>query len=159
MIINVFEHGVILRLGKYSRMAPPGVCWKWPLLEEVLYTETAIATINLCAQTLTTKDRKQLVVETIIKYEIKDVKPYLLEVVDRDDILNDVTLGAVQRAISYNTYDDIFSDIKRIEEQVLKNVRIEINKLGFKIHKITFSTIGVIKTIRLITESGSIEVD
>ncbi len=153
-ILNSYESGVILRAGKFHRLANAGVCFKIPFYEQLLYIETVITTETLPAQTLTTKDFKQVVVMSIVKYEIKDVKPYLLEIYDQTDVLCDVTLGAVQQAISNSDFKDLFADLGAVQQDVLKNVRLEVNRYGFKVHKVTFGTIGAIKTIRLITENN-----
>lgn len=150
VVINEFEGGIILRLGKYRRNIYPGVCFKIPLLESSLTANTAITTLQLQPQTLTTKDNVSIVVSAIVKYSIRDPKPYLLEIWDSTDVLNDVTLGAIKQIISDRDYEEC----KNTENDVKNLVRTEVNQFGFKIHKITYSDFGRIRTLRLITDSG-----
>jgi len=88
------DAGIVLRFGKYSRSVGPGLNLKWPIIEQVLTETIVITTLPLRSQTLTTKDGKSVVVSSIVKYAIKDVKPYLLEIWDAVDVLGDTTMGA-----------------------------------------------------------------
>lgn len=152
-VVREFEGGVILRFGKYKRSLLPGFHWFWPFgIEEVLTTETAITTIELRAQTLTTLDNQTIVISSIVKYQVKDPKPYLLEVCDAQDVLSDVTLGINKKIVNTTTYANLLDE--NIENIVLKAVRNEVNQFGFKVFAVTFVDMGKIKSLRLITDSG-----
>ncbi len=149
VVLNPNEGGVIITLGKHVRVVGPGVHLKWPLVSELALCDTAIQTMELRPQTITTKDNKSVVVTAIIKFQIKDVKPILLEVTDFDDVLKDTTMGHIRALCSECTFDALRSD-KDIEKDVLNLVRADVNRYGFKVYKVTFADLGCIKSIRLI---------
>ncbi len=154
IVINEFEGGVVLKLGHYNRTLGTGLHWFIPFgIEVVISTETAITTMGLRAQTLTTLDQQTIVISSIIKYEIKNVKPYLLEIRDEEDVLSDVTLGTIKRIVNNTNYQSILTN--NIEKLVLQSVRNDVNKYGFKVHNIIFADMGKIKTLRLITDDMS----
>jgi len=149
-IVLAYESGVVLRFGKFSRSVDPGLHFKWPLIETTLVTTTAITTLELRPQTLTTLDNKSIVVSAVVKYQIKDVKPFLLEIWDSVDVLKDVTMGAIRQTIGTLQYSTLSSP--SVELQVLELVRKEVNQFGFKIHRVTFTDLGEIRSFRLIGE-------
>jgi regulator of protease activity HflC (stomatin/prohibitin superfamily) len=153
VVVADFEGGVILRFGRYLRELQPGIHWKLPIADNAIITSTVITTMSLRPQTLTTHDDLTVVISAIVKYHIADVRAYLLDIWDSADVLNDVTLGAIRETVASHDYDTLQKT--GLEEQVLAIVRSEAEKFGVDVHKITFSDLGRVRSIRLITSEPS----
>ena len=153
VVVNDFEGGVILRFGRYYRELRPGLHWKMPLADNALTTSTVITTMALRPQTLTTRDDLTIVISAIVKYHIADVRAYLLDIWDSADVLNDVTLGAIKETVASVEYSDLQE--KSIESHVLEMVRKEAEKFGVDVQKVTFSDLGKVRSLRLITNEPS----
>lgn len=151
VIVQQTDAGVILRFGIFNREIAPGLRWKIPCVEYEMVQNVVTTTMLLQSQTLTTKDDKSIVITPIVKYSITDVKAFLLEIWDAEDVLNDVTLGAVKRVVSSLNWSDIID--AKTETTVLNKVRLETKQYGFEIEKVTFADVGRIKSIRLLNES------
>lgn len=149
-IVLAYEGGVVLRLGKFHRSVDPGFHFKWPLIETEITTFTAITTLDLRPQTITTLDNKSVVVSAVVKYQIRDAKPFLLDIWDSVDVLKDVTMGAIKQTIARLPYAGL--NDPAVEAAVLEVVRKEVNQFGFKIHRVTFTDLGQIRSFRLIGE-------
>jgi len=147
-IIKAYEGGVVLRFGKYHRTVAPGLCWKWPVIEHLITTNTCITTLRLLPQTLTTRDGHSVVIGAIVKYQITDPKPFLLDIWDSIDVLADVTMGAVKNTVNAVGYADLVAN--EVDRQVIDAVRKEVNRFGLKIHNITFTDMGRVRSLRLI---------
>jgi len=147
-IVIQSQNAGVLRFGVYHRTLEPGFHWKWPFVEEVNAQNTCVTTLRLPPQTLTTCDGRIVVVSAIVKYQIKDVKPYITEIWDQTDVLADVTLGAVRKVVNATAYDAVVRDPH--EDEVLKAVRAEVNKYGFRVMAITFTDLAEVWSVRLI---------
>jgi regulator of protease activity HflC (stomatin/prohibitin superfamily) len=104
-------------------------------------------------QTLTTRDDLTVVISAIVKYQISDVRAYLLDIWESADVLNDVTLGAIKEIVASVDYADLQNP--SIENDVLAIVQEEAKRFGVHVHKVTFSDLGRIRSIRLITSEPS----
>lgn len=151
VVVDDFEGGVVLRLGRFYKELAPGFQWKLPLLDVPVVTSTVITTMALRAQTLTTKDDLNIVVAAIVKYRIANVRAYLLDVWDSADVLSDVTMGAIREIVA--TYEYAYLRDHLIEEDVFEIVRRETQKFGVEVLKITFSDLGKVKSLRLIADT------
>lgn len=149
VVIYQYEGGVLLRFGLYKKTLGPGFHWKWPLMEVVETARTVTTTIDLNSQTLTTMDGKQVVISSVIKYRVRDVKPFLLEISEAEDALNDVSMGTIKTTVSNLNIDQL----DQIESLSLEKVRKEVNQYGFKILSLTLIDCAQIRSIRLITDS------
>jgi regulator of protease activity HflC (stomatin/prohibitin superfamily) len=136
VVIKDYEGGVVLRLGKYKRTLAPGL------------------SMDLRPQTLTTRDGKAIVVSAIVKYRVRGVKEYLLEIWDSADVLKDVTMGSIREVINRTDYSDLGGNAE-VETDVLEATRKAVNQYGFQIYKVTFVDLGLVRSIRLIGDTRS----
>jgi len=89
VIIDQYEQGVVLRLGKFKRVVNPGLSFIFPFgIEEVKYETVVRQTSYLDPQSLTTKDGKSVTLAGIIIYKIIDIRKFLLDIDDGEDDMN-----------------------------------------------------------------------
>lgn len=150
-IIDVYNGGGVLRVGKYHRTLGPGLHWKWPVIENIVSVLTCETTQRLPAQTLTTKDGVGVVVQAIVRFQIDKIEPYVTLIWDQQDVLVDVSMGAVRAAVGEIDYAQLV--VEPPEARVAQLVRARVNRFGFKIHGITFTDIGRVRSLRLITQA------
>lgn len=148
VIVHPWQGGIVMRLGKYHRALEQGYHPKWPLAEDFVLTETCTTTLRLEPQSLTTRDDVPVVVGSIVKYRIQDVRKYVCDVWDQKDVLADTTMGAIARKVESTTYADLRSG--NPARDVIDDVREELNKFGFKVSKITFTDFCRMRSIRLV---------
>lgn len=154
-IVLAYEGGVLLRLGKYNKTLSPGLNWKWPLFDYAITCHTVITTMKLPSQMLTTIDNKQVGVGCIIKYKIVKPRDYLLNIWDSQDVLRDIAMGAIKGVITRQTWEELLKAEYDTEGAVLHEVRQECGKFGMRILKVTFTDLGIVKTLRLMTTDSS----
>jgi len=146
-ILDEYDSGIILRGGKFHKYANSGINFKIPVLDNLLSETVVPTTMELRAQTLTTKDSKLVVISSIVKYQIKDIKPFLLDIYDSQDVISDTTLGAIKKVVARSLAKEL-----NIESKVLRIVRKEVSKYGVDVISIVFADQGCIKTLRLIQD-------
>lgn len=147
-IVDVYSGAGMLRWGKYHRTLEPGFHWKWPIAERAIEVLTCETTQRVPPQSLTTKDGVSIIVTCIVRYQISDVEKYVSLIWDQQDVLLDVTAGAVRKATCEMNWADLLATPP--EDAVLKLVRAAVNKYGFKIHAVTFTDLVKAHSIRLV---------
>jgi len=156
-VVDVFETAGVLRFGKYHRTAMPGLHWKIPFVDVPIEITSCRTTVRLPAQYLTTRDDVQVAVAAIIAYEITDVKPYISGIFDQHDVLCDVTMGAIRRAVAESEYKDLVENPP--EDKVATAVRRKANRFGFSIDSVTFTSFTKARPLMLITQSVMANLD
>lgn len=158
-VIPYYQKGVRLRLGRKPQSsgifsAPTvldaGFHWKIPFADEVL-TETVVATtMNISEQSVTTLDGKSVVVASVLKYSVSDVEKLLLEVSTAKDALNDMAKGIIRGKIINANWDECNND--SFLGKVSKEIKHEAAKWGITVEQFTITDLGLIRSIRLLTE-------
>lgn len=150
VVVDAWETVGILRLGQFYKTAKPGLHWKIPFIDDTIEITSCVTTVRLPAQYLTTKDDVQIALAAIIKYEIKDIQPYITGIFDQHDVLCDVTMGAIRRRVIETNYRDLVENPP--EKQVATDVRRQANRYGFEIHEVTFVSFTKARPIMLIQQ-------
>ena len=148
MVLDPYERGVLLRLGKFKRTLDCGFHWTWPLYVDVVLKDNVVPTTsNLMAQSLQTKDGVGIVISVVITYAIRDIRKVLLEVEDADDVLADSTYALVGHAVRTHTYDEICRP--DFAESVFKEIRRAAFAWGIEVRNIGFADLAKAKSLRL----------
>ena len=149
------EAGVVYRIGKFNRVIRCGFNLKWPIIESTHHTDVTLTTMPLEPQTLTTSDRKSIVVSSMLRYEIYDVKPYFTEIWDADNVLEDVALSVIEDVIVNTDSNCVF--LPEVEQKITRRIRHQVKEYGFRIHKFSFRERGFVRSFRFITHPGFTE--
>ena len=108
VVIDQYEQGVVLRLGKYKRVVNPGLSFIWPFgIEEVKYETVVRQTSYLDPQSLTTQDDKSVTVSGIIIYTIIDIRKFLLDIDEGENDMNNIVYGIISDCVENTPWKSI----------------------------------------------------
>lgn len=153
VVCAAYERVVVLRWGKFNRVLEPGIHAKWPLAEFPIQAISCMTTERTPPQTLTTADGKNVVVAGIVRFEIKDPRPYVTEVWDQKDVLLDVAMGAIGRHVRAVDWQTLSAAPP--EAEILAEIRAHCNRYGFKLHAFTFTDMGRVNSLRLVQDHAA----
>jgi regulator of protease activity HflC (stomatin/prohibitin superfamily) len=148
-IVDQWEAGVHLKMGKFYRVVSPGLNWKLPFFDKIWVTPIITQTVNLSPQTLTTLDERSIVLTSMVRYHVVNVECFLLKVMHANDVLVDMTQGIIRDVVENTNWDDLV-DLTNI---VTPEVNNEVAKWGIVVEAVKFPDLGEIKTYRIITDN------
>lgn len=149
-IVDQWEKGVHLRFGKFMKVVNSGLNWKIPFFDQILTTPVITQTVNLKSQTVTSEDEKSVVLSSIVRYHIHDVKKFLLGVMHANDALVDTTQGIIRDMVEGCKWSDLY-DLSNV---VTPEVNEQVEKWGITVEQVSFPDLGEIKTYRIINDSS-----
>lgn len=147
-IIDVYEKGVILRLGRYHRTIEPGFHFIAPFFVDRVLTDTVVPTTKvLGTQSLTTQDGVSVVLEAVVTYRTHDIRRLLLEVENAESAMRDACYGVISRAVTYAQWDDLRT--AAFVDQLTKDVRKRAFKFGIEVQDVQLGDLARSRSIRL----------
>jgi len=147
-LVNPDESGLRITLGKKFKLTPSGWYVFWPLIQEMVKITTTPQVVDLRAQSVFTKDHKDLCCGGGIMYRIDDPMKAILMVQDFDKSLYTLALGIVADYINQRNFNDC--NTAEIREAVLKGVRGDAAGWGLKIMRMYVTDFGVTRNIRIL---------
>jgi len=145
IIIEEWNSAVHLRFGKWIKTLGPGFHFKIPFFDSIIECPVITQSINLPSQTLTTLDEQSIVLKSIIRYRVSNVRVYLLNVMHATDVLIDTTQGMIRDIVEVTTWEDLVD----VNHQITDVVRDFVVKWGIEVEAVTITDLGTVKSFRI----------
>jgi regulator of protease activity HflC (stomatin/prohibitin superfamily) len=154
-IVDPYQGGLVLRLGKFHRELKPGFNWLIPMRIERTITEFIVPrTSRIHAMSTDTKDGVTIGFEAVITWKINDLKKSLLEVAMLKDAIADCCMGVIGTELTESTWEEI----KHGEtlEAVSAACRKNGWKWGVEIIRVQLTGVARARNIRLLQDQYSL---
>lgn len=140
-IVNQYEKGIVLRLGKYKATADAGIVIVMPYIESMIKVDMRERVINVDPQKVITKDNVSVIVDAVIYYKVVDPVKAEFEVEDfalaattlaQTNLRNLVGDKSLDEALVAR--DSINADLREVLDDVTHNwgvkvTRVELQKI------------------------------
>jgi regulator of protease activity HflC (stomatin/prohibitin superfamily) len=146
--LEPWEGGVMMRWHKFHRVLGPGWHWRIPFVEHCVETIVVETTDSCPAQSITTKDNKTMHVQANVRYNVDDVKKFLIEVTDGKNAVLDQCTGATAHQIMQRTWDEC-REYDKLENAITIETRRLAKRYGVEVVWVTLTTVSLGKTVRL----------
>lgn len=154
VVIDQYERAVLLRFGKFHRVLEPGFSWIFPFrIDRTLHANITVETATVGPQSLTTKDRREIVLSNVVTYHIENPKTFLLEVEGGHQVIEDSACGTIADFILTKTWDEICG--MNIGNELAKRVRRRAAKYGVVVDDVQTRDLTRSRSIRLIQAVNS----
>lgn len=150
VIIEEWNGAVQLRFGKFIKVLKSGIHFKIPFFDGIIETPVITQSVNLPSQTLTTLDEQSIVLKSIIRYRVSNIRTYLLGVMHANDVLIDTTQGIIRDVVELTTWDDLVD----VNETITNKVKKFVVKWGIEIEAVTITDLGMVKSFRIFGDEG-----
>lgn len=123
-IINQYERGVVLTLGKFTGMRQPGLTIIVPIIQRMIKVDVRTNTIDIPKQEVITSDNVTIKVDAVVYFRVKNADKAILEVANfiyassqfAQAALRDVT-GNVELDFLLGKRDEVSAQIKEIVDR------------------------------------------
>lgn len=149
IVLDPYEEGVLVRLGKVKKILGPGFHWCWPFyVDMVHYQNVTPSAHSLGDQSMITKDGKNIGYNAIITFRIKDIEKATMEVHDTDHAVMDACEGEIGRVLRESTYEEIVG-MGDILERLTAACRKRGWRWGIEVMSVQLAGLGLVRNIRL----------
>lgn len=151
-VVDPYEGGLVLRLGKYHRDLKPGFNWLLPLrIERIISEHIVPRTSRVHSMSTTTKDGRTIGFEAVVTWRINDMKKSLLEVSSLQDAIMDCCMGVIGTDLSESSWDDIVHG--KTIEALSATCRKNGWKWGVEIIRVQLTGVVAARNIRLLQDN------
>jgi regulator of protease activity HflC (stomatin/prohibitin superfamily) len=100
---------------------------------------------------LTTLDEQSIVLKSIIRYKVSNVRTYLLGVMHANDVLIDTTQGMIRDVVELTTWQDLVD----VNETITNKVKEYVVRWGIEVEAVTITDLGLVKSFRIFGDEGN----
>lgn len=121
-IINQYERGVVLTLGKYTSTRTPGLTWIFPGIQQITKVDMRITTTDIPQQEVITKDNVPVGINAVVYFQVENAERSILNIKDYMLAVSQYAQAALRDVIGAIELDPLLSEREKIAEEVQKIV-------------------------------------
>ncbi|MFA5914436.1 MAG: protease modulator HflC [Burkholderiales bacterium] len=133
------ERAIVFQLGEVKEViTTPGLHFKWPLIQNVRYFDARILTLDTPdTERYITSEKKNLLVDTFVKWKINDARQYYISVGDEAQAqtrISQTVNATLREEFGKHTVQEVISkDRDEIMKIVRERANQDANKIGVAI--------------------------
>lgn len=136
-VANQWEKAVILRLGKFNRLAGPGLFFVVPIVESVSnWIDHRTITTGFNAEQTLTKDTVPVDVDAVLFWTVMDAKKAALEVAQYREAVFWASQTALRDVIGRTNLAEMLSDRERIDRELKEVIDKRTSPWGVNVNAV-----------------------
>jgi regulator of protease activity HflC (stomatin/prohibitin superfamily) len=140
-VVNQFERGVVLMLGKFTGIREPGLRLVVPIFQRMIKVDQRTNTIDIPKQEVITKDNVTVNVDAVVYFRVKDAEKAILEVANFVYASSQFAQAALRDVTGNVDLDDLLSKRDEVSQQIEQIVDTETEKWGIDIENVKIQNI------------------
>ena len=121
-IVDQYERGVVLTLGKYTSTRQPGLTWVLIGVQRMIKIDMRITTIDIPQQEAITKDNVPVGINAVVYFNIESAENAILNIQDYTTAVSNYAQAALRDVIGGIELDSLLSEREKIAQDIKQNV-------------------------------------
>lgn len=140
-IINQYERGVVLTLGKFTGMRGPGLRIVIPVIQRLVKVDVRTNTIDIPKQEVITKDNVTVNVDAVVYFRVKDAEKAVLEVTNYIYASSQFAQAALRDVTGNVELDSLLGKRDEVSTQIKEIVDTQSEKWGIDVESVKIQNI------------------
>lgn len=140
-VIDQFERGVILTLGKYTGTRQPGLTWIFAGIQRIIKVDLRIVTATIPQQEAITKDNVPVGINAVVYFRVENAEQAVLEIESFSRAVKEYAQGALRDVIGGIELDAVLAEREKIAEEIKKIVDAATKAWGVNVTDIKIQDI------------------
>jgi len=119
-VINQYERGLILTLGKYSETRNPGLTWVLIVFQKLIKVDMRIDTTDIPKQEVITKDNVPAGINAVVYFQVKIAEKAILNIQDYTLGVTQYAQAALRDVVGGVELDSLLSEREKISDEIKK---------------------------------------
>lgn len=121
-VINQYERGVVLFLGKYYKTLEPGLNWILPGFMIMYTVDLRITTVDIPQQEVITKDNVPVGINAVVYFQVEKAEDAILKIKDYTYAIAQYAQAALRDVIGGVELDTLLTERDKIADEIKKVV-------------------------------------
>jgi regulator of protease activity HflC (stomatin/prohibitin superfamily) len=140
-VVDQYERGVVLTLGKYTSTRTPGLNWIFIGIQKMTKVDLRITTTDIPQQEVITKDNVPVGINAVVYFQVQNAENAILNIKDYTMAVSQYAQAALRDVIGAIELDPLLSEREKIAEEVQKIVSAATQSWGILVTDIKIQDI------------------
>jgi len=143
VVIDQYERGIVLTLGKYSYTLQPGLKILIPVFQRVIKVDIRIATADIPKQEVITRDNVPVMINAVVYFQVTKPEDAVLKIQDFTYAITQYAQTALRDVIGGVELDSLLTERQKLSEEIKILVDKETTDWGIDVTAIKIQDIEV----------------
>lgn len=140
-VINQYQRGVVLTLGRYTGIRQPGFRMIWPIFQKVILVDVRSTPIDVPKQEVITRDNVTVNVDAVVYFRVIDSAKAVLETTNYTYATSQFAQAALRDVTGNFELDDLLSKREEISLQIKNIVDSQTDQWGIDVENVKLQNI------------------
>ncbi len=140
-VVDQYERGVVLTLGKYTSTRAPGLTWIFIGIQRMIKIDLRITTVDIPQQEVITKDNVPVGINAVVYFQVNSAEKAILNIQDYTLAVSQYAQAALRDVIGGIELDSILSEREQIADEIQKIVEKATQEWGIFVKDIKIQDI------------------
>jgi regulator of protease activity HflC (stomatin/prohibitin superfamily) len=140
-IVNQYERGVVLTLGRFSGIREPGLRIVIPVIQRMIRVDMRSTPIDVPKQEIITKDNVTVGVDAVVYFRVVDAPKAVLETTNYIYATSQFAQAALRDVAGNADLDELLSQREQISQQIKEIVDAQTDQWGIDVENVKVQNI------------------
>lgn len=140
-VVNQYERGIVLTLGKFSGIKEPGLRIVVPIFQRMIRVDVRSTPIDVPKQEVITKDNVTVGVDAVVYFRVIDAPKAVLETTNYVYATSQFAQAALRDVAGNADMDELLSNRDAISQKIKEIVDAETDKWGIDVENVKIQNI------------------
>jgi regulator of protease activity HflC (stomatin/prohibitin superfamily) len=117
-VLNEYERGVMLSLGRFTGVKGPGVVVVWPIIQVMRKVDLRVIVLSVPKQDVITRDNVSVKVNAVVYFRIVDPGKAVLQVAEPMEATSQVAQTTLRSVLGRHEMDDLLSQREKLNTDI-----------------------------------------
>lgn len=132
-VVDQYERGVVLTLGRYTSTRQPGLTWIFPGIQRMVKTDLRIQTVDVPQQEAITKDNVPVGINGVVYFNVENAESAVLNIQDFVYATAQYAQAALRDTVGGIELDVLLSERGKVAEQIKAIVDEKTKQWGINV--------------------------
>ncbi len=132
-IINEYEQGVVLRLGRFAGIRSAGLKWIIPFIDRMIIIDMRVTAEQVPPQDVITRDNVSIKVNAVIYFRVMEADKAFLQVTDFLFATSQMAQTTLRSVLGQGELDDLLREREKINRQLQEIIDRHTEPWGVKV--------------------------
>jgi regulator of protease activity HflC (stomatin/prohibitin superfamily) len=146
-VLNEYERGVMLSLGRFSGVRGPGIVFVVPVIQQMRKVDLRVIVLNVPKQDVITRDNVSVKVNAVVYFRVVDPGKAILQVTNPFDATSQVAQTTLRSVLGQHEMDDLLSQRDKLNSDVQVILDQATEAWGIKVSNVEIKDVDLDETM------------
>jgi regulator of protease activity HflC (stomatin/prohibitin superfamily) len=142
-VLNEYERGVMLTLGRFTGIKGPGVVLVFPIVQQMRKVDLRVIVLNVPKQDVITRDNVSVKVNAVVYFRIVDPGKAIIQVANPFEATSQVAQTTLRSVLGQHEMDDLLAQRDKLNADVQKILDQNTEAWGIKVSNVEIKDVDL----------------